>query len=383
MRKSRIEETQQKASSRKITIRYAECLSDVYRRMEEIVHETISERNGDGRNEQPLFWFRGHSKSHYKLQPNLYRKDNEESGCSGNYTATHLQEEYRFQHFMARNFDKLTYRMPQSFIEWQEIMQHYGVKTRLMDWSESLNIALEFALEDFFKPVRDLEVEERCRVSDPAIWILRPVELNKAVYDSFANNVALISRALKLYTPNDRLARKIQAELKNNQRSGLYYNLHNKEEQNMNVLISLSSLELLRNAYKGREQKALQTLEINPYFLLLLRYYSDGLPVKYNALPPLAIIHPYHSERIKIQKGVFTVFPHYFPDQHQAEMKQDYGIDPTAMECMVRCEPFLYKIQILNPEKVANELIMTGTKRGNLYPEMQTIAEDMENALQY
>lgn len=38
-----------------------------------------------------------------------------------------------------------------------------------------------------------------------------------------------------------------------------------------------------------------------------------------------------------------------------------------GMEYMEQCIPCLYKIQILNPERVAEELMMTGTKRGNLF----------------
>lgn len=378
----------QKEAAHKVMIRYAESLADVYQRIEEIDAEVSAELEAEnkvqgGPNRRPLFWFRGHSRSHYHLFPNIYR--GAEINCDGAepYTANHLREEYRFQHFMARNYDNITRRIPQSFIEWQEVMQHYGALTNLMDWSESLHVALEFSLEDFFKPVRDLEVEERCRTSDPAIWVLRPNMLNRAVYDSFVNNSPLISKSLQLYGGDMAMANKIADELKNKSSSGIYYSLKEEKEQNMNVLISLSSLELLRNAYRGRELEALKKLELNPFFFLLLRYYSDGLPVGYGALPPLAIIHPYHSERIKVQKGVFTVFPYYFYDQCLREINNSEIIKnpPIAMEYMSKCIPYLYKIQIMNPTRVANELMRTGTKRGGLYPEMQIIAEDLENAV--
>lgn len=375
MEKTLLEETEQKTPPHKVMIRYAERLSEVYQRMEEIIDEIKS----TNKNKRPLLWFRGHARSHYNLQPSLYRDIDKKDSASGNYTTTHTREEYRFQHFMARNYDNLTYRMPQSFIEWQEIMQHYGAKTRLMDWSESLNIALEFALEDFFKPVRNLAVENSCCISDPAIWIVRPDKLNEAVYDTFMGNTSLISRALQIYAPDEKLAETIRCELKNTQKSGLYYSLQKEGEQNMNV-VSLSSLELLRSAYKGRELRALENQEINPYFFLLLRYYSDGLPIEYDTLPPLPIIHPYHSERIKIQKGVFMVFPHYLPNQRLKDHLENASI---AMEYMRQCIPWLYKIQILDPKRVAEELMMTGTKRGGLYPEMQSITEDMENVVPY
>lgn len=378
----------QKKSSHKVMVRYAENLSEIYQRLAEIEAEIDKERKEEKKaqdepNQRPLLWFRGHARSHYHLLPNIYRNANINGDNSEPYTEIHLREEYRFQHFMARNYDNLTYRMPQSYIEWQEVMQHYGAKTSLMDWSESLHVALEFSLEDFFKPVRDSEVEERCRISDPAIWILRPDKLNQAVYHSFTKNSLLISKALQLYGDDTAVADRITTALREKRESGIYYNLKNENERNFNVLISLSSLELLRNAYKGRELEALKESEINPYFFLLLRYYSDGLPVEYGALPPLAIIHPYHSERIKIQKGVFTVFPHYYYNKNLQEISNIVKKPPIAMEFMPECIPYLYKIQILNPERVAEELMMTGTRRGGLYPEMQIISEDMENVVPY
>lgn len=45
-------------------------------------------------------------------------------------------------------------------------MQHYGVPTRLLDWSENPLVALYFA------------VENKDKETDAAIWMLRPNKLN-------------------------------------------------------------------------------------------------------------------------------------------------------------------------------------------------------------
>ena len=366
----------------KVEVRYAESLSQVYGHIGAIVSEVSknSESGNNDKEERPLLWFRGNLNTKFNLEPSIFRGAEYHFNDDKTYSNNHLREEYRFQSFMSRNFDNVTERMPQSMIEWQEIMQHFFTKTRLMDWSESLTVALEFALEAFITPEKNLEIEERRKTSTPAVWILRPDALNMEVYDSFWNNGgSLIKKVLDDSRNRDALVKKLQGQLNNYK--NIYAQLTNKNEKNMNGLVSLSSLEYIRSAYAGRMEQALERLEINPFFYLLLRYYSDGIPVELDALPPLAIIHPYHSQRIKMQRGVFTVFPYYIPDKVTEDLKELAGTYPLSMEYMQRCIPLLYKIQITNPQKVANELIITGAKRGSLYPDMENISKDIENVV--
>lgn len=375
--------------------RYAESLPEIYDHIKTICGRMKKQKD------RPLLWFRGQEYEHYYLEPNLFRGSkyvysesediyNESEYAyneSGTYGRNHLREAYRFQNFMSRNYDKIDVRMPQTMIEWQEVMQHYGTKTRLMDWSESLTVALGFALEAFIKPVQDLEAKEHRRTATPTLWILDPVEMNKEVYHAIAHApISTIEKALDIRFGLERrcLAEKIQKELQNKEESGIYFNLPQKDEGNMNIMLSLSSLEILRKVYAGREYEALNNLEMNPFFYLLLRYFSDGIPVGQGVIPPLSIIHPYHSSRIKGQRGVFTVFPYYILNKQQEEMNRIFKKDlPIAMEYMEQCVPHLHKIQILNPENVAEELLVTGAKRGNLYPDMQSVSQDIENVVDW
>lgn len=364
--------------------RYAESLAEIYQCVEEM-------RKDMKNSKRPLLWFRGHAIASYNLDPNIFRKADYQYNKIKTYSNNHLRENYRFQSFMARNFDNIDYKMPQFVIEWQEVMQHFFAKTRLMDWSESLTVALEFALESFITPVKDREISERCQKAEPVVWILQPDMLNEQVYKSFLNDRGLIYNAIQpervVFLKNKRQIRsfvtEIYNELKAEETRGTYYDIKIEGEQNLNRIIGLSALEVERNAYKGKEMEALKRFEMNPFFYLLLRYYSDGVPVDLGKLPPLAIIHPYHSQRIKMQKGVFTVFPYYIPDDKMEKVKECTGEYPSfGMEYMEQCIPYLRKIQIVNPEKVAEELMVTGAKRGNLYPDMQNISLDMENVVQ-
>ena len=361
--------------------RYAESLSEIYHHIKSIETE-IQQEEGD---KSPIMWFRGNARSFFSLEPSIFRGTKYQYNDGMTYSNNHLREEYRFQSFMSRNYDNVDYRMPQTVIEWQEVMQHFFTKTRLMDWSESLTVALEFALESFITPVKDLEIKEKCRVADPVIWILQPVKLNKTVYDSFVkqeeDREGLIRKALEAEGAES-LAKDIWRELEKEAKSGIYYNMADEQDKNMNTMIGLSALEMIRKSYKGHMKEALRTFEMNPFFYLLLRYYSDGVPVEMGKLPPLAIIHPYHSQRIKIQKGVFTVFPYYIPDVQMRRIEKISGSYPFGgMEYIPQCMPCLHRIQIMNPQRVAKELMQTGARRGNLYPDMQSISQDMENVV--
>ena len=103
-------------------------------------------------------WFRGVSKSTYNLIPSVYRKevwdyDPEE--------AKNLVD--RFIH-KAKGFMTTANRLDRW--EWYYMMQHYGLPTRLLDWTEGHLVALFFSVVNLPS------------VSTPCVWILNPFSLN-------------------------------------------------------------------------------------------------------------------------------------------------------------------------------------------------------------
>ncbi len=99
-------------------------------------------------------WYRGQSSNDWKLTPYYLRLANAQS------ESTLLK---RFKQSAAMLIDT----SPNESFDWLFLMQHYGVPTRLLDWSESPLVALYFAVEN-------IESTE-----DGALWLLYPTELNK------------------------------------------------------------------------------------------------------------------------------------------------------------------------------------------------------------
>lgn len=104
-------------------------------------------------------WCRGHADSSWTLQPHYDRLQNP-------LKETELLNKFR------QNANLLLDNAPRNPFDfgWMFLMQHYGVPTRLLDWTESPLVALYFAVED-----RNPKNQKK----DGALWILFPIELNR------------------------------------------------------------------------------------------------------------------------------------------------------------------------------------------------------------
>jgi hypothetical protein len=96
-------------------------------------------------------WFRGHADEEWKLIPSIFRYNRLIS----------------YERDINRDFKLLTERLmnenyPKDDFEWLYIMQHYGMPTRLLDWSESSLVGLFFAVEDYNYD------------TDACVWVLSP-----------------------------------------------------------------------------------------------------------------------------------------------------------------------------------------------------------------
>jgi hypothetical protein len=89
-------------------------------------------------------WFyRGHSDKSYELIPSLFRVDRKQSWANWDSI-----EEYIMRQFKAESRPYIK-SVPTDEIEWLTMAQHYGLPTRLLDWSTNPLIALYFAVENY------------------------------------------------------------------------------------------------------------------------------------------------------------------------------------------------------------------------------------------
>lgn len=136
--------------------------SPVFRNIVKLKVENLSDYFAiisDSLDSETRYWFRGHATADWGLVPSALRFVDGESRRS----ALNLISEFqRVVDFRIPNSPREDERL-----KWMQIAQHYGLPTRLLDWTESATTALFFACLNFDK--------------NGIVYVINPVDINRMI----------------------------------------------------------------------------------------------------------------------------------------------------------------------------------------------------------
>ena len=118
-------------------------------------------------------WYRGHSDCNYQNLPSIFRN---ETWLKDDYS-------YRDEFEIFKRFRRKSKINKDNDYEYLHLMQHFGLPTRLLDWTESSLIALFFAIEN----------KKNC--NNPVVWAIDPWDFNLSlhretiIFDFYGKNV--------------------------------------------------------------------------------------------------------------------------------------------------------------------------------------------------
>lgn len=138
----------------------------------ETVVDAMKEMEWDGET-----YYRGETKSHYKLIPKLLRN-------SSNYEDSVFLRE---NEIYCRTIVMAEKETPFGSSSWQTLalFQHYQLPTRLLDWSSSLITAIMFAIEPCLECNKTLcATSKKCSKKNysPRIWVLIPKRMHESLH---------------------------------------------------------------------------------------------------------------------------------------------------------------------------------------------------------
>ncbi len=294
-------------------------------------------------------WYRGQTSSdeeRYRLWPTLVRNI-QNSSSQDKYL---FQSYVRYQRTQLDLFKTLVDGAPEvphystfSSADYVALMQHYGLDTNLVDFTDNAFIALYLALKYYSNDTKDGDAKKRKR--DVTIYLLNPVIYNRFRYDT------ILSQIDALNLSNDE-REKAMNTYGIEKEGGLYGFLPN--------ISTRHNEELYARYIFGKPQLDKKS-----------HYELDGEVIR--ALP-VAMWTPRLNHRIRAQSGSFVAFDLYADvkdERYTLERLQDEEVKRNKSNdpCI-----FLYKLTISRSccQDIHDTLRTMGITRQFVYPEIES-----------
>jgi|GEM_PF-1311549 len=329
-------------------------------------------------------WFRGQVVSEgWGLMPSIFR---------GNRNEAAMVEEFQYNYPGERSRQTNT-------LEWLALMQHYGVPTRLIDWSTSLFVGLHFAARSY---AATEEERNEQNALDGALFVLRTKAfdnehyrrdaaaaefqevIDNSIYESNRNfllgdilgaQVRILKREIPYYCTTQAHLDGASFEVRLGDQHNVY--LHARRSPLDGIIAGHAErlrsfwVETTPGGVEGFSQ--LVKLEVNATRpesngnIFSSRHWADRTADLQQAMRPRKAKLPRMSKRIQAQHGVFSLHPgKYFDGEPLLDFRdpaEEWGDD-------------LLKITIPQTAKlnILRELRLGGIAEHTLFPEMDRVA---------
>lgn len=282
-------------------------------------------------------WFRGQPDYLYDLRPGIFRQGSEFSGLAYN-------EAEMYAEFLRTYPDHASNH--KSVCEWLTLMQHYGIPTRLLDWTTNLLVALFFCCNE----------KQDC---DGAVYALQSTNL--------------------FGTPRD--FELIELQVASKSEAHFYSKLLNEAKFDNETLINNTSIKKIKDdmVFGAKFINEMIARE-NPFSSVALKAKLPDSTVIMGSKPGacayiditrafssvIAFRAPWLNTRLRQQHGVFTLHGGLY-------FRGRKFIEPMRLEAHSYLVDDLVKIKIKSSskEKLMKELALSGIIESTLFPEME------------